>query len=214
MPWLKATPTRLSLAHSSLAWVLSSFAMHPFKAHAQMVDLCMLSSAESHRLATCVLPICLLYRLCTQCAQVVHLFQVRLQSMWCFGAQFTFSTRTLLTSNRSWQQRYLQIQTSKQRAISMVHPYPFVPDTTQVLEALARQCKEPSIYILMEPGQTDDLQHIANWEDVVKYNQDTSGPSKLHDHHPFLKDDAHLSTLVAAAPCNVRNDWTACCWLS
>ncbi len=88
----------------------------------------------------------------------------------------------------------------------MVHPYPFVPDTTQVLEALARQCKEPSIYILMEPGQTDDLQHIANWEDVVKYNQDTSGPSKLHDHHPFLKDDAHLSTLVAAAPCNVRND--------
>jgi hypothetical protein len=87
----------------------------------------------------------------------------------------------------------------------MVHPYPFVADTTQVLEALARQCNEPSIHILMEPGKTDDLQHVANWEDVVKYNQDTSGPSKLHDHHPFLKDDAHLSTLVAAAPCNVRN---------
>lgn len=84
------------------------------------------------------------------------------------------------------------IQTSKQRAISMVHPYPFVPDTTQVLEALARQCKEPSIRILMEPGEFDDLQHVANWEDVVKYHQDTSGPSKLHDHHPFLKDDAHL----------------------
>ncbi|KAL0038103.1 hypothetical protein WJX79_002782 [Trebouxia sp. C0005] len=44
------------------------------------------------------------------------------------------------------------IQTSKQHAISMVHPYPFLMDATKQLEALARQHKEPPIQTLMKPG--------------------------------------------------------------
>jgi len=84
----------------------------------------------------------------------------------------------------------VQIQTSIQHAVSMVHPYPFLMDATRQLEALARQHKEPSIQTLMEPGGVDDLQHAANWETVVKYVQ-TFEAGNLHCHHPFLKDHAN-----------------------
>ena len=84
----------------------------------------------------------------------------------------------------------VQIQTSKQHAVSMVHPYPYLMDATKQLEALARQHKEPPIQTLMEPGGVDDLQHAANWDTVVKYVQ-TFEAGNLHCHHPFLKDHAN-----------------------
>ena len=89
----------------------------------------------------------------------------------------------------------VQIQTSKQHAVSMVHPYPYLMDATKQLEALARQHKEPPIQTLMEPG--DVLQHAANWETVVKYVQ-TFEAGNLHCHHPFLKD--HTNEAADAAP--------------
>ncbi len=82
----------------------------------------------------------------------------------------------------------MQIHTSKQHAVSMVHFYPLLPHASKEMEALARQHMAPSIEALMEPGEADDLQHAANWQQVEQYVQ-TYNLSNLHNHLPFLKDD-------------------------
>ncbi len=82
----------------------------------------------------------------------------------------------------------VQIRTSKQHAISMVHFYPLLPNASNEMEALARRHMAPSIEGLMENGEVDDLQHAANWQQVEHYVQ-TYNLSNLHDHNPFLKDD-------------------------
>ncbi|DBA92646.1 hypothetical protein WJX77_002725 [Trebouxia sp. C0004] len=92
------------------------------------------------------------------------------------------------------------IQTSKQTAVSMVHPYPFLMDATKQLEALARQYNEPPIQTLMEPGGVDDLQHAANWETVLKYVQ-TMEAGNLHCHHPFLQDHANQAADTVQPGC-------------
>ena len=83
---------------------------------------------------------------------------------------------------------FVQIQTSKQHAISMVHPYPFMLNPAERMEAVARQHKQPSIESLMGPGDLDDLQHAANWQAVDTY-LDSLQEGNLHDHHPFLRDN-------------------------
>ncbi len=97
----------------------------------------------------------------------------------------------------------VQIQTSKQHAVSMVHPYPYLMDATKQLEALARQHKEPPIQTLMEPGGVDDLQHAANWETVVKYVH-TFEAGNLHCHHPFLRNYTNEAVDIVPHDCMMQ----------
>ena len=86
----------------------------------------------------------------------------------------------------------VQIQTSKQHAISIVHLYPLLPDKIRLLEALARQHKEPSTETLMQLGDVDDLQHAANWQTVETYFKGFH--SSMHHHHPLLADNSDHSS--------------------
>ncbi len=63
----------------------------------------------------------------------------------------------------------------------MAHQWPRCADTKVCLEILAQQHEEPSIESLMEPSDTNDAQHTANWETVLQQvdNIDANG---LHEH--------------------------------
>jgi len=80
----------------------------------------------------------------------------------------------------------MQIQTSLQHAVAMVHQYPRAPDTKALLEVLAKLHKEPSVESLAQPSDVDDLQLAANWEAVVVYVEglDANG---VHGYAPFCK---------------------------
>lgn len=82
-----------------------------------------------------------------------------------------------------------QIQTSKQRAIGMVHSYPFVPHKDKVMNALAELHNEPSVETLLNNTSKSDLDHSVGWQMVTNYLQ-TVNMSNMHLHVPLL--DAHL----------------------
>ena len=91
-------------------------------------------------------------------------------------------TLLLLLPIRSWA--CVQITSSVQQAMAMVHQYPRAPDTKALLEVLARLHKEPSVESLAQPSDLDDLQLAANWQAVVVYVEslDSNG---VHGYAPF-----------------------------
>lgn len=95
---------------------------------------------------------------------------------------YTIVQHSMVTSN--WAT--LQIQTSVQHAVMMVHPYPRCADSNELLELLALQHNEKSIEALMNSADVDDLQHIADWETVIPYAASLDA-SNIHEHNPFLK---------------------------
>ena len=85
----------------------------------------------------------------------------------------------------------MQILTSIQSALTMVHQYPRGADLKVMLEVLAQQLKEPSIQRLSEPLEVDYLQHVADWQRIVKY-VDSLDATSLHGHTPLLEGSAQL----------------------
>lgn len=83
------------------------------------------------------------------------------------------------------------ILTSIQSALTMVHQYPRGADLKVMLEVLAQQLKEPSIQRLSEPLEVDYLQHVADWQRIVKY-VDSLDATSLHGHTPLLEGSAQL----------------------
>ena len=85
----------------------------------------------------------------------------------------------------------MQIQTTLQQAVALVHQYPRAPDIKIMLEVLAQQRNEPSIESLVDSADIDDLQHIANWQAVMQYvtNLDANG---VHGHIPLAKGPGQL----------------------
>ena len=81
----------------------------------------------------------------------------------------------------------LQIQTTRQHAVSVVHSYPWIPEKGRVLEVMAASIGEPPSELLMQPNGLDDLQHAANWQQVEEYLK-TVNMSNLHLHVPLLQD--------------------------
>lgn len=58
----------------------------------------------------------------------------------------------------------------KQWATAFVYAYPWLPMHTTSLEAIAAERGgEPSQTALEQDTSIQDLQHAANWEDVVAY---------------------------------------------
>ena len=85
----------------------------------------------------------------------------------------------------------VQILTSIQSALTMVHQYPRGADSKVMLEVLAQQLKEPSVERLSAPCEVDDLQHAADWQGIAQY-VDTLDATSLHGHAPLLKSSAQL----------------------
>lgn len=85
----------------------------------------------------------------------------------------------------------VQILTSIQSALTMVHQYPRGADSKVMLEVLAQQLEEPSVQRLSEPCEVNDLQHAADWQGIVQYVNSLDA-SSLHGHTPLLKGSAQL----------------------
>ncbi len=79
----------------------------------------------------------------------------------------------------------LQIQTSRQRAIMLVHAYPFVTHKDKLVSVLAEQHGEPSVQSLLSDITKTDLQHAADWQQAVDY-LNTITVAAMHLHQPLL----------------------------
>lgn len=63
----------------------------------------------------------------------------------------------------------MQVTSSMQHALMMVHQYPRAAGYKVMLEVLAEQHNAPSTGSLAEVSGVDDLQHAPNWQMVVQY---------------------------------------------
>lgn len=75
--------------------------------------------------------------------------------------------------------------TAEQSAKLMVYAYPHWPKHALIMEQLARDAGQPSMQDLLEDTAVDDLQHAANWEDVIRYAS-TITTETMHDHIALL----------------------------
>ena len=87
----------------------------------------------------------------------------------------------------------LQIQTTRQHAVSVVHSYPWIPEKCRILEVLAANTSEPPSELLMHPNGLDDLQHAANWQQIEEYLK-TVNTSNLHLHVPLLQETSSVNS--------------------
>lgn len=62
----------------------------------------------------------------------------------------------------------LQMHTSEQVAAGMVHAYPWLLSQL-TLKVLAKDRDQPTMQALVADTSVDDLQHAANWEEVIAY---------------------------------------------
>ena len=79
----------------------------------------------------------------------------------------------------------MQILSTKQCATAMVYAYPYSPKHETMLEELANERGEPSVQSLLEDISVDDIQHAANWQEVVKYLTSITMET-VHVHVPLL----------------------------
>ncbi|DBB00359.1 TPA: hypothetical protein ACH3X1_013711 [Trebouxia sp. C0004] len=71
------------------------------------------------------------------------------------------------------------LHTSRQLAVIIVHTHPWVPCKHHLLEELARQQQQAPVAQILESAETDSLEHLADWEEIVTYLQ-TITPENLH----------------------------------
>ena len=79
---------------------------------------------------------------------------------------------------------YVQLHTSRQLAVIIVHTHPWVPCKHHLLEELARQQQQAPVAQILESAETDSLEHLADWEEIVTYLQ-TITPENLHQYVPL-----------------------------
>ena len=79
----------------------------------------------------------------------------------------------------------LQIISSEQSAKCMVYCYPYWPKHERMLEQLVKERGEPSMQALLEDTLVDDIQHAANWQEIVNYLASIT-MDNIHDHVPLL----------------------------
>ena len=78
----------------------------------------------------------------------------------------------------------MQLHTSRQLAIIIVHTYPWVPCKHHLLEELAQQQKQALVAEIIESAEADSLQHSINWEEILVYLQ-TINSQNLHQYVPL-----------------------------
>ena len=80
----------------------------------------------------------------------------------------------------------LQILTSKQLAIQVVHAYPWLLDKPKLLDALAASRGDLSLQVAANQTGVDELQHAADWQEVEQYLKSFTAQD-LHRHVPLLQ---------------------------
>ncbi len=80
----------------------------------------------------------------------------------------------------------VQVLTSKQVAIQIVHAYPWLLEKPRLLEVLAVMRGEPPAKVLIHSTELDDLQHAANWQQVEEYSKCIT-VQDLHRHVPLVQ---------------------------
>ena len=83
----------------------------------------------------------------------------------------------------------VQIFTSRQLAIQVVHAYPWLLDKPRLLDVLAASYGELTTQAMQQFVEQDDLQHAADWQEVEQYLQCFTA-SDLHRHVPLLQGQA------------------------
>ena len=78
----------------------------------------------------------------------------------------------------------LQIHTSSQCATGMVHMYPFLLHRDGLFAMLAAQRGEPSVQQLLSDTSKSDVQHVTDWQHVVRY-LDSLTLIRLETHWPL-----------------------------
>ena len=68
----------------------------------------------------------------------------------------------------------------------MVHMYPFPLQRDRLLASLAASRGEPTVQDLLNDESKSDLQHVADWQQVITY-LDTVTVSSLEVHIPLLQ---------------------------
>ena len=89
----------------------------------------------------------------------------------------------------------VQLHTSRQLAAIIVHTHPWVPCKHHLLEELARQQKQAPVAQILAAAESDNLDHSADWEEVVSYLQ-TITPDNLHQYVPL---GAYQHTLLGSS---------------
>lgn len=77
----------------------------------------------------------------------------------------------------------VQILTTRQQALCIVKAFPYTPDKLRLLEELAIMRQEAPISVLTQPGDIDDYEHYANWQQIVHLLQVLT-KENLHVHVP------------------------------
>lgn len=77
------------------------------------------------------------------------------------------------------------VQTSRQKAIMLVHAYPFVTHKDKLVSVLAEQHGEPTVQALLSDTTKTDLQHAADWQQAIEY-LNTISLATMHMHQPVF----------------------------
>lgn len=81
----------------------------------------------------------------------------------------------------------MQITSSLQQAVAMVHQYPKSVSYKALLDVLAQLHNEPTKEQIAEGSDLDDLQVAANWQAVVQYVE-SLGAKDSHGYCQLIKD--------------------------
>lgn len=83
----------------------------------------------------------------------------------------------------------MQITSSLQQAVAMVHQYPKAASYKVLLDVLAQLHNEPTKEQLAEGSSLDDVQLATNWQTVVQYVE-SLGAKNAHGYCRLIKDSA------------------------
>ncbi len=83
----------------------------------------------------------------------------------------------------------MQITSSLQQAVAMVHQYPKAAGYKVLLDVLAQLHNEPTKEQIAEGSGLDDLQLAANWQTVVQYVE-SLGAKNAHGYCRLIQDSS------------------------
>jgi len=86
---------------------------------------------------------------------------------------------------------FVQITSSLQQAVAMVHQYPRAAGYKALLDVLAQLHNEPTREQLAEGPGLDDLQLAANWQAVVQYVEHL-GAKDAREYCRLIKDSSQV----------------------
>ena len=100
----------------------------------------------------------------------------------------------------------MQLHTSRQLAVIIVHTHPWVPCKHHLLEELAKQQQEAPVAQILESAESDGQEHSAEWEQIVSYLT-TITPENLHQYVPLGGEQPSALNSNSPELCDVDLGW-------